>query len=210
MEPAVSSIYTIGVTPMTDELGLTPQGEVPEEHSSRADAFKRDLFFYLQNLVYFMLFLILIFTFVGRIIGVDGPSMMPTLHDGDLMILQNICYTPKQGDVVVLTKESFNESPIVKRVIAVGGQTVKIDYDTNTVYVDGVALDEPYIKEAMVDKGSGWTTEVTVPEGSIFVMGDNRNDSSDSRYPLIGTIDERCVIGHVLCVIFPFSDFGVV
>jgi signal peptidase I len=190
---------------MSNDVSLNPHGKNPEESAA---AFKRDLFFYLQNLVYFILFLIFLFTFVGRIIGVDGPSMMPTLHNGDLMLLQNIGYTPKQGDVVVLTKESFKAKPIVKRVIAVGGQHVKIDYQTNTVYVDGVALSEPYIKEAMQDKGATWTSETDVLQGQIFVMGDNRNDSSDSRYPMIGTVDVRCVIGHAFCILFPFSDFG--
>lgn len=181
-----------------------------EEVLTGSDSVKMDLYFWLQALVMALVSLILIFTFVGRIISVDGTSMVPTLHHGDMLLLQSIGYTPAQGDVVVLTKESFMEQPIVKRVIAVGGQTVDIDYDTSTVYVDGVALDEPYINEDMLPLPSEYTSHVTVPEGAIFVMGDNRNASSDSRRPAVGTVDVRCVLGKARCVLFPLQDFGTV
>ena len=137
---------------MSEERNYYPVEEPEEEEAalSGADAFKVDLYFWLQALVMALVGLILIFTFVGRIIGVDGESMMPTLHNRDMLLLQSIGYSPEQGDVVVLSTKNFrNGSPIVKRIIAVGGQTVDIDYETNTVYVDGVALDEPYILETM-------------------------------------------------------------
>ena len=181
-----------------------------EEQLSSGDSLKLDLYFWLQALVMALVALILIFTLVGRIIGVDGSSMVPTLHHGDMLILQSLGYEPRQNDVVVLTKESFMEQPIVKRVIAVGGQTVDIDYTENTVYVDGVALDEPYINELMEDLGPESITHAEVPEGSIFVMGDNRNHSSDSRSPRLGVVDERYVLGRALMVLLPFQDFGVI
>ncbi len=181
-----------------------------EEQLSSGDSLKLDLYFWLQALVMALVALILIFTLVGRIIGVDGSSMVPTLHHGDMLILQSLGYKPRQNDVVVLTKESFMEQPIVKRVIAVGGQTVDIDYTENTVYVDGVALDEPYINELMEDLGPESITHAEVPEGSIFVMGDNRNHSSDSRSPRLGVVDERYVLGRALMVLLPFQDFGVI
>ena len=187
--------------------------EVPaeEEKLSGADAFKVDLYFWLQALVAVVVGLILVFTFVGRIIGVVGSSMVPTLHNGDMLILQSIGYEPRQGDVVVLTKEFGSvEGPIVKRVIATGGQTVHIDYATNSVYVDGERLDEPYINEPMRSPGVNTITDITVPEGCIFVLGDNRNNSSDSRLPELGAVDERYVLGRVLFVIFPFQNFGVI
>ena len=177
---------------------------------SKKHVVKVDLYFWLQALVAALITLILLFTFVGRIIGVDGDSMYPTLHNGDLLLLQSVGYEPKQGDVVVLTKDFANYvgQPIVKRVIATGGQTVDIDYTTGTVYVDGTPLEEDYIKEAMKvpNYGEG-VNHVTVPEGCIFVMGDNRNDSADSRYPSIGIIDTRSVIGRAVMVLFPFQDF---
>ncbi|BDF68774.1 signal peptidase I [Oscillospiraceae bacterium] len=187
-----------------------PASDEPEEKGS----FKLDLYFWTQALVMALVFLILTFTLVGRVISVDGHSMVPTLHDRDLLLLQSIGYTPRQGDVVVLRKEGFIESdaPIVKRVIAVGGQHVTVDYTAGTVTVDGHTLDEPYINERMVVPPDPLMTvlDVTVPEGSIYVMGDNRNHSSDSRHQRLGTVDERYVLGRALCVMLPFRDFGAI
>ena len=181
-----------------------------EEKLSNGDSLKVDLYFWLQALVMALVALILIFTLVGRIIGVDGSSMVPTLHDRDMLLLQSIGYEPRRNDVVVLTKESFSNQPIVKRVIAVGGQTVDIDYGDGTVSVDGQVLDEPYINEFMTVPPFGGYTHVEVPEGSIFVMGDNRNHSTDSRDERIGLVDERYVLGRALVVLLPFGDFGVI
>ena len=184
-----------------------------EKELEGKEALKVDLYFWLQALVMVLVALILIFTFVGRIIGVVGSSMYPTLHDGDLLLLQSIGYTPKQGDVVVLTKEfDASDGPIVKRVIATGGQHVEIDYEAGTVAVDGVVLDEPYInpEEPVTDPYYPNLASVDVPEGSIFVMGDNRNNSSDSRDVTLGTVDERYVLGRALWVLMPFQNFGAI
>ena len=171
----------------------------------------REMYQNVRTLVTVLAVLILVFTFVARIIVVSGPSMENTLQNGDAMLVWSLGYTPEQGDVVVLTKRSYQEDSIVKRVVATGGQTVDIDYATGTVYVDGVALEEDYIKEQMqVPSYGDMVNHVTVPEGCLFVMGDNRNQSADSRYPEIGIVDERCVIGRVVAVIFPFSNFGLV
>lgn len=193
---------------MADENVISPEGQPAEEKGS----VKLDLYFWIQALVMALVSLILVFTLVGRVIGVVGSSMVPTLHQSDLLLLQSIGYTPKQGDVVVLRKPSFMTEPIVKRVIAVGGQHVTVDYDAGTVTVDGQALDEPYINELMVDTMNPYMTvlDVTVPEGSIYVMGDNRNHSSDSRDQRLSTVDERYVLGRALCVVLPFQDFGPV
>ena len=198
---------------MSEERNYYPVEEPEEEEAalSGADAFKVDLYFWLQALVMALVGLILIFTFVGRIIGVDGESMMPTLHNRDMLLLQSIGYSPEQGDVVVLSTKDFrNGAPIVKRIIAVGGQTVDIDYETNTVYVDGVALDEPYILETMRALPESFATHVEVPEGYIFVMGDNRNNSTDSRSPELGVVDQRCVLGKALFILLPFQDAGAI
>jgi signal peptidase I len=180
---------------------------------TRGQAFVQDLYFWLQALAMALVVLILLFTFVGRIIAVDGPSMLPTLHHGDFLLLRSVAYTPKQGDVVVLTKDfsHYVDQPIVKRVIAVGGQSVRIDYDESKVYVDGVALDEPYINEAVMRQPGGelTITEMTVPEGSVFVLGDNRNNSSDSRHAELGAIDERYILGEAVMILLPFQDFGI-
>ena len=176
-------------------------------------SFKQDLYYWMQALVVALAALILIFTLVGRVISVVGPSMQPTLHEGDLMLLQTIGYKPENGDVVVLRKESFMSEPIVKRIIATGGQHVQVDIPNNAVYVDGVQLDETYINEPMEQVAylsQGGVLDVVVPEGSIYVMGDNRNHSNDSRDLRLGTVDEQFILGRAVCILFPFRDFGII
>ena len=158
------------------------------------------------DLTFALVLLIVAFTFLGRVIGVDGYSMEPTLDNGDMLLLQCVGYEPQRGDIVVLRKPFADiTSPIVKRVIALGGQTVEIDYDTSTLYVDGMPQDEPYLGEPMYTPGSPYEqgTYWEVPEGSIFVMGDNRNASADSRHIDMGEIPEERVLGKVLFLIFP-------
>ena len=195
---------------------LFPAGPQPEESQppeqapvKRDSSAGQDLYLNVRVLVSMMAVFVLLFTFVARIIVVSGPSMEDTLLGGDLILVWSLGYTPKQGDVVVLTQESYQEDSIVKRVIAVGGQRVEINYSANTVEVDGVPLKEDYTKEEWMlipSYGEG-ITEVTVPEGCLFVMGDNRNHSADSRYPAIGIVDTRCVIGRGVAVVFPFHHW---
>lgn len=166
---------------------------------------------WLQALVMALVCIILIFTFVGRFIYVSGPSMQSTLWDKDMMIVQELGYTPRAGDVIIFTKPFRTETgPLVKRVIALGGQTVDIDYNAGTVSVDGVVLDEPYINEPMYAPGYENQSHIEVPVGSLFVMGDNRNHSNDSRDVTLGVIDERQVIGRAVCVVLPFQNFGII
>ena len=150
------------------------EGEAP----AKAEKNGREAYEWVQALVCSVLAVVVLFTFVIRLIGVDGHSMVPTLQDGDrLLVLNSMLYNDYQyGDIVVLRKDSFMAEPIVKRVIATAGQTVDIDFANGVVYVDGEALDEPYINEpTYTDEGTVFP--LTVPEGSIFVMGDNRNRS---------------------------------
>ena len=168
----------------------------------------RETYEWVRSLVGAVLVITLLFTFVVRLMGVDGHSMVPTLQDGDYVALLSNLFMGdlEQGDVIVARKESFeNGEPIVKRVIATEGQTVDILYDGNgygTVYVDGEPLDEPYILEPMVLPYYDRTSfPLTVDEGCLVVMGDNRNRSADSRYASIGQIEESQVIGKVLCIL---------
>lgn len=194
---------------MNDEA-LNPSGE--QKPDQQKGSFRMDLYFWMQALAVALVALILIFTLAGRVIRVVGDSMLPTLHENDLMLLQSIGYEPQQGDIVVLRKASFMPEPVVKRVIATAGQHVTVDYVNHCVLVDGVALEEPYINEIMNDPHSSELTvlDVTVPEGSIYVLGDNRNRSSDSRNERLGTVDTRYVLGRVLCILLPFNHFGAV
>ena len=172
----------------------------------------RDLYEWAQALVCSVLAVVLLFTFVIRLIGVDGHSMVPTLQDGDRLLVLNAMLDNDYGygDIVVLRKDTFLEEPIVKRVIATEGQTVDIDYDAGTVAVDGQVLDEPYIHEAMLCPTYENQTHIEVPEGSIFVMGDNRNASTDSRDARLGCVDERYIMGRVYFTLFPVKNIGVV
>lgn len=192
---------------MQEMIGLADKTRKPKHgrEEEQEESGRLDAYYTLQSLVVVLVALVLVFTFLGRLIMVDGSSMVPTLLNGEMMVVRSLGYEPEQGDIVVLTQESFMEDAIVKRVIAKGGQSVKIDYDAGTVTVDGIVLDEPYLNETMEPCGD--VTSITVPEGCLFVMGDNRNVSADSRYSYVGVIDERRVIGQAVAVIFPFRDF---
>ena len=175
-----------------------------EKELNEKEAKGRELYEWVQALVYSVLAVVLLFTFVIRLIGVDGSSMEPTLKHGDrLLVLNSLLYNDyRYGDVVVLRKDTFLQEPVVKRVIATENQTVDIDFDAGEVYVDDVLLDEDYILElTYVEEGMSFP--LTVPEGSIFVMGDNRNHSSDSRDSRLGTVDTRYVIGKAVLLLVP-------
>jgi len=166
---------------------------------------------------------LLIFTFVCRPVTVDGTSMVPTLQDKDKLIMRMMGYTPKCGDIVIVENDSSHmyengtdgkiidgsgmEKRLIKRVIAVGGQTVDIDFEAHTVTVDGEQLYESYIKEPTELDPGMFEYPVTVPEGYVFVMGDNRNNSTDSRSPLVGFVKEEDVIGKAVLRFYPFDKF---
>lgn len=191
---------------------MMSEEKILEEETPKEGSLAVALYEWLQVVVGCLTAIVLLFLFVGRILYVDGDSMVPTLHNRDVMVVQELGYTPHQGDVVVLTQEFRTVTgPIVKRVIATGGQTVDIDYAAGTVTVDGEALDEPYINyEPMQVPWYEDYSHITVPEGQIFVMGDNRNHSNDSRDKLLGTVDTRRVIGRAVTVLFPVQDFGII
>ena len=185
------------------------EAQAGQEDASQKKEEGRDLYEWTQALVCSVLAVVLLFTFVVRLIGVDGHSMVPTLQDGDRLLVLNALWDSdyQYGDIVVLRKDTFMDEPIVKRVIATEGQTVDIDFASGSVYVDGELLVEDYINEpTYVEEGTQFP--LTVPEGSIFVMGDNRNHSSDSRSSDLGTVDTRYVIGKAVFLLFPGADEG--
>ena len=162
-----------------------------------------ELFEWMDSIVYSVAVVVLLLSFAFRMIGVVGSSMYSTLHNGDRVMLV-LGQKPRAGDVVVLTK--LND-PLIKRVVATGGQTVDIDFANGEVFVDGVLLDEPYINEP-THRREDVAFPITVPAGHVFVMGDNRNHSSDSRTSQVGFIDERHVIGRVAFRVLPIGRAG--
>jgi signal peptidase I len=167
------------------------------------------LYEWADALVYSLIFIVLLFTLVLRITSVIGHSMEPTLYENDTLVLSKMFYTPKNGDIVVITKTSFREEPIIKRIIATEGQTVDINFETGEVILDGVVLDEPYINSPTMEQGD-IEFPLTVKKGFVFVMGDNRNRSTDSRFSEVGLVDKRMIMGKVLFRLLPLDRFGTV
>ena len=167
---------------------------------------RRELFDWAQALVGAIILVILFFTFLARIISVDGESMRNTLQDKDRIVISSLFYQPSHGDIIVFTKPDYRVGsrvePLVKRIIAVGGDVIDIDPEARTVSVNGEILDEPYIRND-VNHGGKWTYPMIIPEGSVFVMGDNRQNSRDSRDPMIGLVDERSIMGRLLFRLWP-------
>lgn len=167
-----------------------------------------EIYDWMQSLVFALIICIIVFVFIFRIVDVSGDSMNPTLLNGDKLVVSDVFYKPKQGDIVIFRKDEYKAEALVKRVIATEGQTIEIDFDRGRVYVDGELLDEPYIAEPTHNQ-LDFQGPQTVPEGCVFVMGDNRNASSDSRRAQIGMVDERLIVGKVLLRAFPFDSIGV-
>ncbi|MCQ2452424.1 MAG: signal peptidase I [Oscillospiraceae bacterium] len=187
----------------TELISQESEGKKPSRERKPEDD-SIGIFDIVQSIVTAVFFGIMIFIFIFHITSVDGNSMYETLHHSDKLFTSNLFYTPKQGDIIILRTEVYGE-PLVKRVIATAGQTLDIDFDSGRVYVDGEVLDEPYIYEP-THLRNGFTGPVTVPEGMLFCMGDNRNNSNDSRLPAIGFIDCRAVLGKVYLILIPGKD----
>ncbi len=182
----------------------------PEDIEALEQKKRQDVYDWIQCLISALIVCVVIFIFFVRVIDVKGTSMNPTLNNQDKMLVSDVFYTPKVGDIVVFRKEEYDpDKALVKRVIATEGQEINIDFDKGIVYVDGAAIEEDYIKELTTTK-LDFIGPQTVPEGCVFVMGDNRNMSTDSRKSEIGMVDNRLIIGKVYCVIFPLTSFGKV
>jgi len=186
-----------------DDTSLEANEEKNEDASFRV---RMELYDWLQCIVTAIICGVLIFVFLGRTISVDGRSMQQTLQHNDRVIMSNLFYTPANGDIVVFRSpaEQF-DYPLVKRVIAIEGQIVDIDFSTGDVYVDGNLIDEPYI-HTMTTSRHDFHEPLIVPKGHVFVMGDNRNSSTDSRDNVVGPVDTRYILGKVLFVLIPGSD----
>lgn len=213
-----------------DELELQ-QADIPEDGSKekKKGSIAAEAYDWLDTILGSVIAVIVIFTFFTRLSSVDGGSMNPTLEDKERLLITDICYTPAHNDIVVLWAENLvNDSgtgfgkPVVKRIVGIGGDKIKIDFESGTVYRNGEAL-EIEVEDGLLyedghtileytrrtlDYPDMYGEEVTVPEGYVFVLGDNRNNSRDSRDAAIGLVDERLIAGKVYLRVTPFDKFG--
>ncbi|MEG0770427.1 MAG: signal peptidase I [Clostridia bacterium] len=168
-----------------------------------------EVFDWVESIAVSVVIVVLLFTFVFRIVGVVGESMENTLKTNDKLIISNLFYKPNIGDVIVFIPdlEQYENKPFVKRIIALEGQKVDINEQTGEVFVDDKLIQEDYIKTPTYNKGTQ-SYPVIVEKGKVFVMGDNRGNSTDSRYETVGTVDTRAIIGRCLIRVFPFNKIG--
>lgn len=180
---------------------------------------KDEIMEWLESFVFAIFLMLLVFTFFFRIVVVQGPSMNDTLDDKDRLLLNHINYTPEKDDIVVINSTGLDKT-IIKRVIGTGGDEVVVNYNDNSVTVNGKKISNSKIKpETMMDKGSLYfdmkymvsdgVYKYKVPEGKVFVMGDNRNHSTDGRCPEVGFVDNSDVLGEAVFRLYPLNDFGV-
>lgn len=188
-------------------------GRLPEERSEKPERQDGDvlsgIFDYMESFIFAAVAVVLLCTFVFRLVRVDGESMVPTLEDGDFLISTHAFYQPREGDIVVVTQPNEITTPLIKRVVATQGDTIDIDYKAGLVTINGEELYEPYINEPTYYLPESATElPLVVPRGKVFVMGDNRNNSSDSRDSRLGLIDERYIMGKTFVRIMPLGRIG--
>jgi len=216
LAPEEDALFTAERRRPAEELIDNENKEKTEEIALSSHA---SVFDWIKSFLISLAVVIFVFTLIFRGVTVDGDSMLPTLTDTEYLIISDLFYTPEAGDIVVVQAPHFKggAEPIIKRIIATEGQTVEINFRTWEVRVDGVLLQEPYIlrdggfmnAESILPDENG-IAQIVVRENCIFIMGDNRNDSLDSRSELIGQIDERYIMGRVLVRLTPIDRFGKV
>lgn len=190
----------------TEEYNITLGDESTAKKIKKENRGKLSVFEVFEAIIGALVVITIIFTFFFRVFKVDGPSMKPTLQHNDRVIVSTVGYKPQKGDVVVISETADLDEPIVKRVIAVGGDTVDINFTTGVVTVNGT--EEDYSKE-LTSQQFDIAFPITVPEGTVFVLGDNRPNSLDSRSTRVGCVDERFIVGKVLGRAFPLGDWTV-
>lgn len=195
--------------PSEREMGYDP---IDDRGSAAAESLSGpgDVYEWVESCVFAIMVILLIFTFLVRSATVSGSSMVPTLHNGERLVLQQVGYNdPQYGDIIVVDRTQNEEPPIIKRVIGKEGDVIYIDFETGDVWRNDELLEEPYINE-LTYTSHDVEFPVRVPAGCLFVMGDNRNASADSRVGSIGMIDLRRVMGKAIFRFMPINKIGVV
>lgn len=184
----------------------------PLEDCKQAVSLGRSLYEWIDSIVFALLF-VMLFNMGFRLVNVNGDSMLPTLMHGDRLVISDLFYQPEVGDIIVSVQENKENEPVIKRIIALGGQTVQVDFEKGIVYVDGKEIDDSYTLQPgyiapLHSLNEPIDYPCVVPDGFVFVMGDNRNNSLDSRSERIGMIEERYILGKVVLRLFPFDRLG--
>lgn len=176
--------------------------------AAKVDGGAANVYDWIKSIIFALVIVIFCLNFFFRLVDVKGTSMVETLQNGDKLIVTNFNYTPKTNDIVVISHGKEYSEPIVKRVIATEGQTLKLDYENDRILVDGVVLDEAYLDvSTFCNVEADYEIPEVIPDGMVFVMGDNRGVSMDSRDSRIGLISVDNVIGKAQFVVYPFTDF---
>ncbi len=190
----------------TEEYNLTLDNEVDTKKKVKQTNEKLNVFEVFEAIIAAFFVITLVFTFIFRVFSVDGPSMKPTLQDGDKVVVSTMGYKAQKGDVVVLSSTEGLKKPLIKRVVAVAGDTVDINFTTGVVTVNGI---EEHYTDELTTQQFDVAFPLTVPEGTVFVLGDNRGVSLDSRSTQVGCVDERLIVGKVLFRFFPLGNWTV-
>lgn len=201
-------IENIEETEVVDEKADTTDNEdVAEKEDSLKSKIMKEVFYWIKTVAIILVVAFVLNNFVFTVAKVDGISMEPTLQDSDRLIIWRLAYEPKVGDIVVFEPDIDDDRQYwIKRVIATEGQHVEIDYETSSVYVDNVKIDEPYLGEPMEEMGATPIKEIDVPEDCVFVMGDNRNNSTDGR--ALGAIHKDKILGKSVLRFWPLDKFS--
>ena len=183
---------------------VNTEEEITEKNKKKSA--KKEMIEWIQAIVIAVVLALIVRSFIFTVVRVDGQSMEPTLQHNNRMIVWRLGYEPKQGDIVIFNPPGYDKKIFwVKRVIATEGQKVEIEYATNSVYVDGQKLDEPYLGEVMQNMNT--LTEIDVPKDCVFLLGDNRNHSTDGR--IIGPVNKDCIIGEAVLRFWPFTEINI-
>lgn len=181
------------------------------EDKRKLTGFAAEVYEWLEAIAFALAIVVILFTFIFRVISIDGPSMESTLFEGERLIVNNLFYEPENGDIIVIVQENdYDNVPIIKRVIATAGQTLDIDESTGAVTVDGAVIDESYLDadKILTDAGDSFEYPIVVEEGCVFVLGDNRQNSFDSRDKRLGFVKLENVLGKAVFRIYPFDRIG--